>query len=248
MSEVFQPRPVKMNSPLLFRMRCLFDLQLLTIFEQLRIEVPRLRGGVIDVGAGESPWRFLLNPEKCNYVGLDIANSDDFKMQTSREDITYYEGGEFPFPDEKFSAAICIETLEHVSEPKQLLAEIFRVLDDGGTLLISVPWSARRHHVPFDFFRYTPEGLNHLLDEAGFVGIEISPRGSEAHVIANKLLIFAIGNFETKKNVTYLLRLISTLFVIPMLVFWFLMAWINQMLGVRSDLDPLGYFVKAKKS
>lgn len=45
MSEVFQPRPVKMNSPLLFRMRCLFDLQLSTIFEQLRIEVPRLSGG-----------------------------------------------------------------------------------------------------------------------------------------------------------------------------------------------------------
>jgi len=43
-SEVFQPRPVKMNSPLLFRIRCLFDLQLSTIFEQLRIEVPRLGG------------------------------------------------------------------------------------------------------------------------------------------------------------------------------------------------------------
>ena len=84
------------------------------------------------------------------------------------------------------------------------------------------------------------------MDEAGFVGIEISPRGSEAHVIANKLLIFAIGNFAAKKNATYLLKLISTLFVIPMLAFWFLMAWINQMLGVRSDLDPLGYSVKAK--
>ena len=45
MSEVFQPRPVRMNGLLLFRMRCLFDLQLSTIFEQLRIEVPRLRGG-----------------------------------------------------------------------------------------------------------------------------------------------------------------------------------------------------------
>jgi len=203
-------------------------------------------GSVIDVGAGESPWRFLLN-SKCNYFGLDIANSDDFKMQSSREDITYYEGGEFPFPGEEFSAAICIETLEHVFEPKQILAEMFRVLDYGGTLLISVPWSARRHHVPFDYFRYTPESLSNLLAEAGFVDIQISPRGSEAHVIANKLLIFVIGNFKAKKNATYLLKLISTLFVIPMLVFWFLMAWINLMLDVRSDFDPLGYFVKAKK-
>lgn len=45
MNEVFQPKPVKMNSPLMFRMRCLFDLQLSTIFEQLKIELPKLRGG-----------------------------------------------------------------------------------------------------------------------------------------------------------------------------------------------------------
>ena len=47
MIEVFQPKPVKFRSLLMFRMRCLFDLQLLTIFEQLRIEVPRLRGGLL---------------------------------------------------------------------------------------------------------------------------------------------------------------------------------------------------------
>jgi SAM-dependent methyltransferase len=246
MNEVFQPKPVKMNSPLMFRMRCLFDLQLSTIFEQLKNELPKLSGGVIDVGAGESPWRFLFN-SKCDYVGLDIANADDFRMKPSREDITYYEGGDFPFPDKEFSSAICIETLEHVFEPKQMLAEIFRVLDDGGTLLISVPWSARRHHIPYDYFRYTPEGLNHLLVQAGFVGIEISPRGSEAHVIANKLLIFAIGNIKAKKNAIYLFKIISTLFVTPMLGFWFLMSWLNRLMGVRSDFDPLGYFAKAFK-
>jgi hypothetical protein len=128
-----------------------------------------------------------------------------------------------------------------------MLAEIFRVLDDGGTLLISVPWSARRHHIPYDFFRYTPEGLNHLLVQAGFVDIEISPRGSEAHVIANKLLIFVIGNLKAKKNATYFLKVISLLFVIPMMIFWFLFSWINGLLSVRSDLDPLGYFAKAFK-
>jgi ubiquinone/menaquinone biosynthesis C-methylase UbiE len=227
-------------------MRSIFDLQLSTIFEQLRIEVPRLRGEIIDVGAGESPWRFLLN-SNCNYVGLDITNSDDFKMRSLREEITYYDGGEFPFPNKRFTAAICIETLEHVPNPSQMLSQIFRVLDERGTLLLSVPWSARRHHIPYDFFRYTPEGLNHLLVQAGFVGIEISPRGSEAHVIANKLLIFAIGNLKAKKNATYLLKITSTLFVLPMLGFWFSMSWINRLLGVRSDIDPLGYFVKASK-
>jgi ubiquinone/menaquinone biosynthesis C-methylase UbiE len=60
-------------------------------------------------------------------------------MQSSSDDTTYYEGGEFPFRDAKFSGAICIETLEHVCEPKQLLAEISRVLDDGGLFSFLFP-------------------------------------------------------------------------------------------------------------
>jgi hypothetical protein len=60
-------------------------------------------------------------------------------------------------------------------------------------------------------------------------------------------LIFAIGNLKGKKNMTYLLKLVSVVFVIPMLGFWFLMAWVSQFLGIRSDSDPLGYFVKAFK-
>ena len=66
-------------------------------------------------------------------------------------------------------------------------------------------------------------------------------------MVANKLLIFAVGNLKAKKNVTFLLKVVLTLLVIPMLVFWFLTAWINQLMGFRSDLDPLGYFVKAYK-
>ena len=66
-------------------------------------------------------------------------------------------------------------------------------------------------------------------------------------MVANKLLIFAVGNLRAKKNVTFLLKMVSTLLVIPMLVFWFLMAWFNQLMGFRSDSDPLGYLVKAEK-
>ena len=46
-------------------------------------------------------------------------------MHSLLEDITYYEGGEFPFAGEKVTAAICIETLEYVPNPRQMLSEIF---------------------------------------------------------------------------------------------------------------------------
>ncbi len=33
------------------------------------------------------------------------------------------------------------------------------------------------HELPFDFYRYTPPGLEHLLRQAGFGGLEVTPRG-----------------------------------------------------------------------
>jgi hypothetical protein len=42
------------------------------------------------------------------------------------------------------------------------------------------------------------------LDKAGFVGIQISPRRSEAREKAKNLLIFTIGNLKAKKKLTYM--------------------------------------------
>ena len=45
MREVFKPKPVREVSSTGFKIRCLFDLQLKTIADFLRIELPKLRGG-----------------------------------------------------------------------------------------------------------------------------------------------------------------------------------------------------------
>ncbi len=131
MNEIFQPKPVTRGNPILFRLRCCIDLQLWTIFSCLKHEIPALKGKILDVGAGESPWRELLSHD-ADYYGLDVAHSSSFKMSNVRSDITYYEGTIFPFPNETFSSAFCIETLEHVSNPENMLREIFRVLGGVG--------------------------------------------------------------------------------------------------------------------
>ena len=62
MTESFQPIAIRApsDSPAMFAVRCAVDLQLLTIFQFLRTELAACRGRVLDVGAGESPWRELL--------------------------------------------------------------------------------------------------------------------------------------------------------------------------------------------
>ena len=38
----------------------------------------------------------------------------------------------------------------------------------GGRLLLTVPFAARWHYIPHDYWRFTPSGLERLLSAAGF--------------------------------------------------------------------------------
>lgn len=76
MTEGFKPLAVTSpaDNPVAFAFRCLLDVQLLTISRFLRRHIPSWRGRVLDVGAGESPWRdWMPNVE---YVGLDVHKAD----------------------------------------------------------------------------------------------------------------------------------------------------------------------------
>jgi SAM-dependent methyltransferase len=68
------------------------------------------------------------------------------------------------------------QVLEHVPEPATVLAELHRILTSGGTLYLTVPLVWELHELPHDYYRYTGEGLRHLLEGAGFTSIEVEPR------------------------------------------------------------------------
>ena len=63
---------------------------------------------------------------------------------------------------------LATETLEHVSRPVRFLAEARRCLSPGGRLMLTVPFAARWHYIPHDYWRFTPSGLRQLLTDAGF--------------------------------------------------------------------------------
>src|SRR5215218_9527210 len=101
MTEAFQPVAVRpaSDNPLLFALRCALDLQLLTIARFLRPAIGEWRGRVLDVGAGEAPWRELM--PHADYAGVDIEAANEFGM-TRNARITYYDGRVLPFGDDHF--------------------------------------------------------------------------------------------------------------------------------------------------
>lgn len=68
------------------------------------------------------------------------------------------------FDDESVGTIVCLETLEHVADPIRAVQEMHRVLRPGGVLAISSVMFFPIHEHPWDYWRFTPEGFERLLD------------------------------------------------------------------------------------
>lgn len=78
--ESLEPIAVRTDRPALFALRCLLDLQLLTIIRFLRHEARSWRSKVLDAGAGEAPWQALL-PVGTQHLGVEVEHAVEFGMR-----------------------------------------------------------------------------------------------------------------------------------------------------------------------
>jgi SAM-dependent methyltransferase len=122
---------------------------------------PLLKGRVLNAGAGTRQVSHLVDGE---LVNQDITWPGD-----DRTDIQIYSPLHIiPVADDHFDAILCIAVLEHVDNPAEVMAEMFRVLKPGGHLILEVPFLQPEHKVPTDFQRYTRDGLELLVRTHGF--------------------------------------------------------------------------------
>lgn len=110
------------------------------------------------VGAGSTK----LHPALIN---LDIACGETIDVCASAEHL--------PFPDEVFDLVLSQEVLEHVRDPFQAMCEMKRVLKKGGILYCQVPFIIGYHPGPTDFWRFTKEGVQELIQRAGLTCQEL---------------------------------------------------------------------------
>jgi SAM-dependent methyltransferase len=245
--EVFKPIPVRRSAGMIgalrFNARLLVDLQLLTCQRFLAPRLAVLNGSVLDVGCGEMPFRALL-PAGVKYTGLDVPAADAFGM-TRHPDIVDFDGRTIPFPDASFDTILCTEVLEHVEDPEGLVAEMRRVLRPSGTIVATVPFSARVHHAPFDFHRFTHFRLAKLF--AGFRKFEVEERGDDLAVIANKLIVIEMRLANPRPPIALLWRIPIFVALAPLVIVALGVAHLSLAFGWGSRMDPLGYGVSAVK-
>ena len=135
---------------------------------------------VIDWGSGAKPSMRYINHENCEFTTVDKNPLIDYGRRAVKHieaDITE------PKDYGKFDTAFCIEVLEHVKDPFALMRNIATNLEEGGVLYITAPFKLEIHSDE-DYWRYTEQGLQYLLEYSGFGVREIKTTVDELGYMA----------------------------------------------------------------
>lgn len=132
-------------------------------FEALSKDLRLPHGGrVLDYGCADAPYRGFF-PDGVEYVGADIpGNPHAVATADIRPD------GTVDVETASCDAVLATQVLEHVEDPRVYLAECARVLKPGGRMLLSTHGVMIYHPDPVDLWRWTGDGLQRVVEEAGF--------------------------------------------------------------------------------
>jgi 2-polyprenyl-3-methyl-5-hydroxy-6-metoxy-1,4-benzoquinol methylase len=111
-----------------------------------------VKGIILNVGCKD----FNLSREFM-YKGNKVVNCDIYlKRKKLLKEVNFIFGNceKLPFKDNSFAAVVCLDVIEHIKNEKQVIKEIFRVLNYGGLLILSTV---------NENFPFTYDPVNYLL-------------------------------------------------------------------------------------
>jgi ubiquinone/menaquinone biosynthesis C-methylase UbiE len=111
---------------------------------------------VLDVatGTGRLPLALFRDHFQGQVVGLDLSQGmlcqakANLRLYGSQVCLVWQDAGRLPFGDGMFHAVTCLESLEFMPLPLQVLAEMVRVLAPGGVLLLTNRVGREAHLLP----------------------------------------------------------------------------------------------------
>ncbi len=127
-----------------------------------------LNGPFLEVGSknyGNTQDLRSLFPSR-KYVGVDMEDGpgvDDVIDFTKDFEILDSE-----LCRQRFSTIFCLSVLEHCEDPFKMSENLMLLLEQGGHIYISVPFSWKIHGYPNDYWRFTPEGIKKLFYKVAF--------------------------------------------------------------------------------
>ena len=111
--------------------------------ELIKTLTANFRGRVLDVGCANGELIDYLNQKGLETYGTDIENflTKGDPVEFRKADLNYEK---LPWVDGVFQGITAIEIYEHLENPFHFIRELARVLEQGGTLILTTP---NPHHL-----------------------------------------------------------------------------------------------------
>ncbi len=87
--------------------------------------------------------------------------------------------------DEQFDLIFAEQVFEHIEDPEAAAENILKMLNAGGTFIISTPFLIKYHPAPLDMWRWTKQALKLFLEKRGFSNVQTYSWGNKECVINN---------------------------------------------------------------
>ena len=99
----------------------------------------RAEARALDVGCGVGQVVARLAEAGFEAHGVDVSEPNIERAKLFCPRCQLYDGKTLPFNDRFFASAGALNVLEHVEEPEKFIAELVRVVDVGGKIVLSSP-------------------------------------------------------------------------------------------------------------
>lgn len=119
-------------------------------------------GCVVDMGAGDAPYKPLFESAGARYVSCDIDSNEG-------SDHHIVNGVVEEICSSSADVVFSFQVLEHVPNVAEYLSECRRILKPGGKLILSTHGVWLYHPHPGDYRRWTRSGLELDLGANGFI-------------------------------------------------------------------------------
>ena len=133
------------------------------------VEMLKPNAAILDVGCFSGNFYNFIKEKRRNinsFTGIDLSEKL-IELATTRFPEQTWKVGDchaLPFEDESFDVVTALEIIEHIEEPKKMLAEMMRVTKSNGSVIITTP---NNNFVkdPAHVWSYSTTDMFNLLNE-----------------------------------------------------------------------------------
>lgn len=149
-------------------------------------------GTLLDLGCSSGSFLASMGSERWKLYGIEMSAESARKAEElSGAQVFVGEILDAPFPHESFDVITCFDVLEHLYEPRQVMAHVAEWLKPGGIFYVLVPnvdsaegrvFGSYWHglELPRHLFHYSPASLTFLAELADLQKVSLETRRNPA--------------------------------------------------------------------